>query len=244
MSPLFALLAAPAFGLPIFPAQDCSSFPAAPPEAAAAIAQVDPKLAGGLRELPAELVLALTARAVALGKGSIELLTDDGFRGECAFYLSQATLHAVDDRYDLELITVIRGVDKKKRPFSMLGMWAGRGRTHVLYDRDGVRFRHPAHERDFKLSRWIHLSMPRLGRYEDMRGILVPVFLLGDLEIRAVEVAGGKLQLDVGGFGADSQLRPIRPRRMTLPEAVIRPDGTSGFSVGPSFEALRRWALP
>ena len=151
-------------------------------------------------------------RAAAAGWGGIDLFTDGVFRESCTFYLPAAALRAVDTTFDFDLLTVIRGKDKKGRVFAMRGILAGRGKILVFYDRDGIVYRNESEHRDFMLASRVEFNSPSSGRIENVRGLCVKLLLLGCIEIRSMVKDGGIVTVRAGMFTSESPLRGIRGR--------------------------------
>ena len=126
----------------VFPAPLCENLPAVRPEVKTWVAHVAPELAQvQVRELPEKTALDVFGRAAVAGWGSIDVLTNSVFREPCTFYFSREALRAVDAAFVLDLVTVIRGQDKKGKDFEMTALLAGRGKLVVWYDRDRIVYR-------------------------------------------------------------------------------------------------------
>src|SRR6185503_8247451 len=120
----------------VFPEPLCDNLPEVDPEVKAWVAHVAPELAQvRVRELPEKTALDVFGRAAVAGWGSIDVLTNSVFREACTFYFSREALRAVNAAFVLDLMTVIRGRDKKGQEFEMAALLAGRGKLVVLYDR-------------------------------------------------------------------------------------------------------------
>jgi hypothetical protein len=123
----------------VFPDRMCENLPEVSPEVKACVAQFAPELAQvSVRELAEKTALGIFARAAAAGWGSVDVLTNSVFREPCTFYFSGEALRAVDAAFVLDLVTEIRGQDKRRQDFEMTALLAGRGKLVVLYDRDGL----------------------------------------------------------------------------------------------------------
>lgn len=197
----------------VFPAQMCEQLPEVTPEVKAWIAQVAPELAEvSVRELPEKTALAVFARAAAAGWGSVEVLTNDAFRAPCTFYFSGEALGAVDTAFDLDLVTVIRGRDKKGGDFAMTALLAGRGKLVVVYDRDGIVYRNERLARDFKLSSKVAFETPSVGVLVNIEGLCAKVRLLKCVRIRSLVKVGKTLNVQAGTFNSETPIKPIEPR--------------------------------
>ena len=114
-----------------------------------------------VRELPEKT--DVFGRAAVAGWGSVDVLTNSVFREPCTFYFSREALRAVDAAFVLDLVTVIRGQDKKGHDFEMTALLAGRGKLVVLYDRDGIIYRNERLARDFRLASRVEFETPAAG---------------------------------------------------------------------------------
>jgi hypothetical protein len=79
----------------------------------------------------------------------------------------------------LDLVTVIRGQDKKGHDFEMTALLAGRGKLVVLYDRDGIIYKNERLARDFRLASRVEFETPATGVLENVQGLCAKVLLLG-----------------------------------------------------------------
>ena len=197
----------------VFPDRMCQNLPEVSPEVKARVAQVAPELAqGSVRELAEKTALGIFARAAAAGWGSVELLTNSVFREPCTFYFSGEALRAVDAAFVLELVTVIRGQDKRRQDFAMTALLAGRGKLVVLYERDGIVYRNERLARDFRLASKIVFETPTAGVLENIEGLCAKVRLLRCLRIRSLVKVGRMIRVQAGTFTSETPLRPIRAR--------------------------------
>ena len=160
----------------VFPEALCENLPEVRPTLKTWVAQVAPELAQvQVRELPEKTALDVFGRAAVAGWGSVDVLTNSAFREPCTFYFSREALRAVDAAFVLDLVTVIRGQDKKGHDFEMTALLAGRGKLVVLYNRDGIIYRNERLARDFKLALESN-SKRRLPVYSKMSKGSAPKF--------------------------------------------------------------------
>jgi len=151
------------------------------------VARVAPELARvRVRELPDKAALDLFGRAAAVGWGSIDVLTHDVFREPCTFYLSREALRAVDASFDVNLLTPIRGRDKKGQDFEMTAMLAGRGKLVVFYERDGIVYRNEKQDRNFELASRVEFDTPIAGVLQKIHGLCAKVLLVGCVRVRSM----------------------------------------------------------
>jgi hypothetical protein len=206
---------------PVFPDRMCENLPEASPEVKAFVAQVAPELAQvSVRELAEKTALGIFARASAAGWGSVDLLTNSVFREPCTFYFSGDALRAVDAAFVLDLVTAIRGQDKRGQEFEMTALLAGRGKLVALYERDGIVYRNEKLARDFRLSSRVVFETPTAGVLENVEGLCAKVRLLRCVRIRSLVKVGRTLMVQAGTFTSETPLTPI--------EARAGPVGTSG----------------
>jgi hypothetical protein len=197
----------------VFPQHMCENLPEVRPEVRARVAQVAPELAQvSVRELGEKEALGIFARAAAAGWGSVELLTSRVFREPCTFYFSGEALRAVDAAFVLDLVTVIRGQDKKRQNFEMTALLAGRGKLVVLYDRDGIVYRNEKLARDFRLASRVVFETPTAGVLDNVEGLCAKVQLLKCVRIRSLVKVGETLQVQAGTFTSETPLTPIQAR--------------------------------
>ena len=214
------LLAALSVKAEVFPERMCENLPEVKPEVKAWVAEVAPELAQvSVRALPEKTALDIFDRAAAAGWGSVDVLTDSVFREPCTFYFSGEALRAVDAAFVLDLVTVIRGQDKKGQDFEMTALLAGRGKLVVLYDRDGVVYRNERLERDFKLASRVVFETPTAGVLKNVEGLCAKT-LLKCVRIRSLVKVGETIMVQAGTFTSEKPLTPILAR--------TGPDGAAG----------------
>jgi hypothetical protein len=207
------LLAALSVEAQVFPERMCENLPEVTPEVNAWVAQVAPELAEvSVRELPEKTALEIFDRAAAAGWGSVDVLTNSVFREPCTFYFSGEALRAVDAAFVLDLVTVIRGQDKKGQDFEMTALLAGRGKLVVLYDRDGIVYRNERLARDFRLASRVEFETLTAGVLENVEGLCAKVRLLGCVRIRSLVKVGETLKVQAGTFTSKTPLTPIEAR--------------------------------
>ena len=214
------LLAALSVEAEVFPERMCENLPEVKPEVKAWVAEVAPELAQvSVRELPEKTALDIFDRAAAAGWGSVDVLTDSVFREPCTFYFSGEALRAVDAAFVLDLVTEIRGQDKKGQDFEMTALLAGRGKLVVLYDRDGIVYRNERLERDFKLASRVVFETPTAGVLKNVEGLCAKT-LLKCVRIRSLVKVGETIMVQAGTFTSEKPLTPILAR--------TGPDGAAG----------------
>jgi hypothetical protein len=208
------LLAALSIDAQVFPQVLCEKLPEVRPEVKALVAQVAPELAEvSILEVPEKTALAVFGRAAAAGRGSVDVLTDTMFREPCTFYFSRETLRALDAAFVMDLVTVIRGQDKKGRDFEMTALLAGRGKLVALYDRDGIVYRNERLARDFKLASRVEFETPTAGVLENIKGLCAKVPLLGCVRVHSlVKVSEMTLRVQAGTSTSETPLAPIQAR--------------------------------
>jgi hypothetical protein len=205
----------------VFPNRMCEKLPEVRPDVKAWVAEVAPELAQvSVRELSEETALGIFARAAAAGWGSVDVLTDSVFREPCTFYFSGEALRAVDAAFELDLVTVIRGQDKKGKDFEMTALLAGRGKLVVLYDRDGIVYRNERLARDFRLASRVEFETLNVGALENVAGLCAKLRLLGCVRISSLVKVGNTIKVQAGTFASETPLTPI--------EARAGPKGTPG----------------
>jgi hypothetical protein len=197
----------------VFPERMCENLSEVRPEVKAWVAQVAPELAQvTVRELPETTALDIFGRAARAGWGSFDVLTNSVFREPCTFYFSGEALRAVDEAFVLDLVTVIRGQDKKGQDFEMTALLAGRGKLVVLYDRDGIVYRNERLARDFRLASRVEFETLTAGVLENVEGLCAKVRLSGCVRIRSLVKVGETLKVQAGNFTSKTPLTPIRAR--------------------------------
>ena len=197
----------------VFPEPLCENLPEVRPEVKTWVAHVAPELAQvQVRELPEKTALDVFGRAAVAGWGSIDVLTNSVFREPCTFYFSREALRAVDAAFVLDLMTVIRGQDKKGQDFEMTALLAGRGKLVVLYDRDGIVYRNERLARDFKLASRVEFETPAAGVLGNVQGLCAKVLLLGCVRVRSLVKVGKTLEVHAGTFTSETPLKPIHAR--------------------------------
>jgi hypothetical protein len=96
--------------------------------------------AGAVRVLPLEAADAMFAAAAARSESPLDFFTDSGFRGEAVFYVAQADVKTLFERYEIHVLTSPAGIAKDGKPFAMQALVLGGGRVDALYDRDQFDF--------------------------------------------------------------------------------------------------------
>ena len=216
------LLAALSVETEVFPTRMCENLPEVKPEVKAWVARVAPELAQvSVRELPEKTALDIFDRAAAAGWGSVVVLTSSVFREPCTFYFSGEALRAVDAAFVLDLVTVIRGQDKKGQDFEMTALLAGRGKLVVLYDRDGIVYRNERLARDFRLASRVVFETPAAGVLENVEGLCAKIRLLRCVRIRSLVKVGKTLKVEAGTFTSEKPPTPIHAR--------TGPEGAAGW---------------
>jgi hypothetical protein len=207
------LLAALSVEAEVFPERMCENLSEVQPEVKAWVAQVAPELAEvNVRELPEKTALDIFERAAAAGWGSVDVLTNSVFREPCTFYFSGEALRAVDAAFVLDLVTVIRGQDKRRQDFEMTALLAGRGKLVVLYDRDAIVYRNERLGRDFRLASRVVFETPTAGVLENVEGLCAKIRLLKCARIRSLVKVGKTLKVHAGSFTSETPLTPIQAR--------------------------------
>jgi hypothetical protein len=126
----------------------------------------------------------------------------------------------VDAAFALDLVTVIRGQDKRRQDFEMTALLAGRGKLVVLYDRDGIVYRNERLGRDFRLASRVVFETPTTGVLENVEGLCAKVQLLRCVRIRSLVKVGRTLKVQAETFTSETPLTPIQAR--------AGPEGTTG----------------
>jgi hypothetical protein len=192
----------------------CERLPKVDSEVKGWITHVAPELAQApVRELSRKTALDIFDRAAAAGWGSIDLFTQDVFRGSCVFYLPADALRGVDASFDVNLLTPIHGHDNRGQAFEMRGIIGGRGRLLVFYDRDGIAYHNEREDHDFTLASRVEFETPDIGNLESVHGLCAEVFLFGCLTIRSIVKDGDRVMVRAGLFTSESPLVRIRARR-------------------------------
>jgi hypothetical protein len=207
------LLAAVSAEPQVFHEPLCENLPEVRPEVKTWIAQVAPELAEvSVRELPEKTALDVFGRAAAAGWGSIDVLTNSVFREPCTFYFSREALRAVDAAFELDLVTVIRGQDKKGQDFEMAALLAGRSKLVVLYDRDRIVYRNERLARAFQLASRVDFETPAAGVLKNVQGLCAKVPLFGCVRVRSLVKVGETLKVQAGTFTSETPLKRIQAR--------------------------------
>ncbi|MEW6271207.1 MAG: hypothetical protein AB1689_18145 [Thermodesulfobacteriota bacterium] len=211
------LVAAATIASPVFPQRMCERLPAVSGEVEAWADRVAPDLAHvPVRELAVDAALDLFRRAAEAGWGSVELFTRDVFREPCVFYLHRDTLRSVDESFELDLVTAVRGTDEDGRPFEMAAILAGNGKLLLFYERGGIVYFNEREQRSFELASRVELETPARGRLEEVRGLCAEVALLGCVDIESLVKEGDTITVEAGPFTTESRVTPIKLRDPVL----------------------------
>ena len=129
----------------------------------------------------------------------------------------------MDEAFDLDLLTVIRGQDRKGQGFEMTAILAGRGKLLVFYDRDGIVYRNDRLGRDFKLASRVEFATPVAGVLEDVHGLCAKVLLFGCVRIRSIVKVGETVEVRAGTFTSKSRRKAIEAREGRTGQAGCDP---------------------
>src|SRR5687768_4877045 len=207
------LLAALSVEATVFPERMCENLPEVTPEVKAWVAGAAPELAEvSVRQLSEATALEIFDRAATAGWGSLDVLTNSVFRAPCSFYFSGEALRAVDAAFVLDLVTVIRGQDRKGQDFEMTALLAGRGKLVVLHDRDGIVYRNERLARDFRLASRVVFETPTAGVLDKVEGLCARIRLFKCVRIRSLVKMGETITVQAGTFTSEKPLTPIQAR--------------------------------
>ena len=207
------LVAALAVEPQVFPEHLCENLPEVRPEVKTWVAHVAPELAQiRVHELPEKTAFDVFGRAAVAEWGSIDVLTNSVFREPCTFYFSGEALRAVDAAFVLDLVTVIRGQDKRRQDFEMTALLAGRGKLVVMYNREGIVYRNERLARDFRLASRVVFETPTAGVLDNVEGLCAKVPLLRCVRIRSLVKVGRTLKVQAETFTTETPLTPIQAR--------------------------------
>ena len=101
----------------------------------------------------------------------------------------------MDAAFVLDLVTVIRGQDKKGQEFEMAALLAGRGKLVVFYDRDGIVYRNERLARDFRFASRVEFETPAAGVLENVQGLCAKVLLFGCVRVRSIVKVGETIEV-------------------------------------------------
>jgi len=132
------------------------------------------------------------------------------FREPCTFHFSRDALRAVDEAFDVNLLTVIQGRDTKGQDFEMTDILAGRGKVLVFYDRDAIVYRNERVDRDFKLASRVEFDAPGAGVLENIHGLCAKVAPLGCVRVRSIVKEGETVEVRAGAFTSKTPLTPMQ----------------------------------
>lgn len=96
--------------------------------------------AGKVRAVPLDAAAGAMQRAVAAKVTYLDIFTDEAFRKDEAYYVSQAVLDALDLKYVSGTVPV-RGRAEDGKTFQMQGLVAGLGKVQLVFDRGDFTFK-------------------------------------------------------------------------------------------------------
>lgn len=223
------------------------------------VKEVNGKLEGAvpLREISKEKALQLMAGSESRRHGIIDFLLDSEFGAGCVYYLGAETLRVVNEKFDLDLTTPIKGWDENSKAFNMTAMIVGQSRLVITYDRSRIRYYSEKNRRKLSINGAIRMTMGLTT--EDNRPVKL-LYNVGNLEVdtgfpfgwedvEAMRQTRGVVQSYVlGAWRGNSPVVPIA-RRDAVPEgywadsAAVPPAAQSRLPIDLSFsslESLRR----
>lgn len=93
-----------------------------------------------VRAVPPDAADRVMQRAFAAKATYLDIFTDEAFRKDEAYYVSQAVLDALDLKFVSGTVPV-RGRAEDGKPFQMQGLVAGLGKVQLLFDRSDFTFK-------------------------------------------------------------------------------------------------------
>jgi len=112
-----------------------------------------------LREIPRAVAFDLLDKTAAKNWGAVEFVSDPGFRGECGFFIREATLRAIDETFVLELAMPLSGQTDERKPFWMKAMILGRSQVALVFAQSQVTYHNGRSKRNFSFSRSVRMNV-------------------------------------------------------------------------------------
>ncbi|MFC1679781.1 hypothetical protein ACFL2T_06175 [Elusimicrobiota bacterium] len=112
-----------------------------------------------VRAIPEDLGVEILEGARVKGWTAIDFISDAGFRGECAYYLSEATIKALDDNFTMHMATPFSGQTTDRKTFRMRAMVLGRSQLSMRYARNRTRYYNSRSKRTLSLKRTVHFDI-------------------------------------------------------------------------------------
>lgn len=164
-------------GESIIPADLCETLPKPNPNIIEAYRRVFPAIPpDNTREVPPENAVELLQKAADKKWSTIDFFTEDAFRagtGQCMFYFPKKSLHEINKKFKLRLVTTIKGTDVNNKEFHMTAYFGGLGMHYIFYDRDeAIEYKPESQDNVVRLHPVIQQKIPEAGGL-DVAGISV-----------------------------------------------------------------------
>ena len=125
----------------VFPSGFCDRLSKPAPEKIAPYITLAPELDGAksvIREVTLADIDPILTEAVSRGWTAVDFFSEDAIRGRCLYFISQEVLEQVNRKFDLKVMTRIKGTDVDNRAYQMTAMFTGLSNNFIFYDRDNI----------------------------------------------------------------------------------------------------------
>ncbi|MBI4669784.1 MAG: hypothetical protein HY747_11510 [Elusimicrobia bacterium] len=205
----------------VFPSGFCESLSKPAPEKIAPYLTIAPELEGvknSMREVTFEKMDPLLAEAVARGWSAVDFFSEDAIRGQCLYFISKEALNQVHAKYNLHVLTKIKGTDTGGQPFQMNAMFTGLSDNFMFYNRDSFTIQDG--DRQIRLRQKVRERVPGAGRFI-VTGMSVYVSQLGTWwDINTAEKKGSnQMEIRAGPFNI-AQTVSLSPITIRQPSAT------------------------
>lgn len=166
--------------------------------------------AGQARELPGAQAERLLEQAVARGYSGSDVFTDRGLRAPRLFFLREADVQRLFDRYEMRFLSLPSGETTRGERYVLQGLLLGADRVVCLYSLSEFEFRNPYFpSRKFKFREPVIYTI-RGPADLGMQGAEVNWNLVWPNINRFVRIAPNKVRVETSLGSAEESLEPIR----------------------------------
>ena len=188
---------------------------ASPAPSAAALAWLQQRIPGlngpSVHEISYDSVANVIGEAARRGDSTLDIFTDEGLRGNEAFYLSEATLHRLYAEFDLQTSLLQSGTTTEGDAFRMDGIVMGRNSLQVLYNIGPFDFKNPGDGNKYTVDSRVTQTIEGAGQLA-ISGMWVHAWPVTARIQKLVKLGPGRLRVETN-YGNRERNDPAVRRR-------------------------------